>query len=191
MLMGMTTTPAQVASPAGLPSDVREAFRAAVLGTWNSERELFTDQTHERTIMGHVGHRLALVLASWAETWSIDLEYNRQHAKATGSSPHAWQPKRIDKDGQPEDILPDLIVHRRGQSSAGRNLLAVEAKLVPRGRQQEDILKLVRLVTQHHYQNAAYVRFYPVRPPRWHWIAEAGERLHSCSQHAQCPLENV
>jgi hypothetical protein len=74
---------------------------------------------------------------------------------------------------------------------AEHNLLAVEAKLVPRGRQQEDVQKLNGMLEELGYQNAVYLKFYRDRPPKWHWIAEAAQRLHACDERQPCPLERV
>jgi hypothetical protein len=171
------------------PGVVRAALRAAVLDTWDDDHDLFRNQAHERTIMFHVGRRLAKTVEDWPERWSVDLEYNRSGTAAPTPS-RTMQARANPKRVAARVRVPDLLVHRR-VPGAENNLLVVEAKLVPRGRQQEDVQKLNEMIEELGYQNAVYVRLYRQRPPDWHWIAEDAQRLHACNEHQPCPLDRV
>jgi hypothetical protein len=180
--------------PVGTLGVVRAALRDAILDIWHDDRDLFRNQAHERTIMFHVGRRSAKTVGEWPGGWSVDLEYNRSATAMTAAAvrtpsttmPPRPRPKRVAGKAR----VPDLLVHHR-RPGAKHNLLAVEAKLVPRGRQQEDVEKLNEMFEELGYKNAVYVKFYRHWPPDWHWIAEAGQRLHACDKNEPCPRERV
>lgn len=75
---------------------------------------------HERS----TAHRLAVYLESPFHGWNIDCEYDRdgQARKLLGGI-RACSPRRTT-----DHILPDIIVHHRGQNGHQHNLLVIEIK---------------------------------------------------------------
>jgi hypothetical protein len=75
---------------------------------------------HERS----TAHRLALHLEPCFNGWNIDCEYDRygRVQKLLEGIRACDERRRTDR------ILPDIIVHHRGQNGSGHNLLVVELK---------------------------------------------------------------
>jgi hypothetical protein len=126
--------------------DVRRVLANALCTTYRSDRWLFKEESHERAIMFHVGRHVADSVESWSGGWAVDLEYNRSHdvsLPSKGRDPKVVYGKRR---------LPDLIIHRRGESGSDHNLLAVEAKLVE-NKWTKDFRTLEGLVSELGYQS--------------------------------------
>jgi hypothetical protein len=75
---------------------------------------------HERS----TAHRLAVYLESQFRGWNIDCEYDRygQVQKLLDGIRACDQRRRTDR------ILPDIIVHHRGQNGPEHNILVIEMK---------------------------------------------------------------
>jgi hypothetical protein len=75
---------------------------------------------HERS----TAHRLALHLEPYFNGWNVDCEYDRygRVQKLLEGIRACDERRRTDR------ILPDIIVHHRGQNGPGHNLLVVELK---------------------------------------------------------------
>ena len=98
-------------------STVRERFRVAFEALYLNDRLLLEYNAGERTIAAKLQQYLAGVFPSH----HVDFEYNR----------HGMDPKRVDwapECSSREDalVVPDVIVHRRGDDSA--NLVVCEVK---------------------------------------------------------------
>jgi len=159
---------------------VRQTLLQAILTTHNTDTRLFIDHTHERSIMFHVGRRLACEVDTWPGDWSVDLEYNRDRgAVKRGNTFSGEQAKRI---------LPDLMIHHRGRQGPHHNLLVLEAKLaVSDPGRREDHEKLAGIVEKYNYRHAVYLEFGQLGAgPRWHWIAESGQLRACLPTHTIC-----
>jgi hypothetical protein len=130
---------------------VRSIVQRAVLGAYASEKSLFVEQAHERSMMFHIGRLLAHELSDWDKRWSVDVEYNRKHAQATIA-------KALQLGDRSPRVFPDLIVHDRTSSGANSNLLVVEAKRssTPRSR-RADYQKLRAFRSQLKFQNVVFL----------------------------------
>ena len=147
---------------------VRERLQAALDTLLNEDSYLLEIGASERAIMG----RLAIYLTHLFPSHSVDVEYNR----------HAVQVKRVHlpdecanaKDPQGKAvIIPDLIVHQRGDDQ--HNLLVIEAKKSHAWRGTAcDRLRLSALKQELGYQFAALLEFSlgsnAPEPVAVHWV---------------------
>ena len=114
---------------------------------------LFSDDTHLLDINCSeqaIAFRLAHYLQNLLVDWNVDAEYNRM---GDGPKKVAWK-------GQPDLVLPDVIVHRRG--SHGPNKLAIEIKKDSNSQtKDDDLAKLLAYRTDRDflYENALFIRF--------------------------------
>lgn len=162
---------------------LRAAICDAVLKTYAQERVLFDDRAHERSIMFHIGRRLAAITESWGnDRWSVDLEYNRWHSVG-----EMVKRLRVDPDADRKRVYPDLLVHDRTGSSREHNLLVVEAKHAPNDEARHfDMKKLAVFQKDLDYRFAVFLEFpRDAGPPLWSWLA--GDR----GLAEQCPPEPV
>jgi hypothetical protein len=91
--------------------EVRALIQAACARLYRRHRTLIDCRAHERTIAG----RLAGHLESLFDGWDVDADYNREG--------NAGAPKH----GERGLIVPDIIIHRRGQRR-GANEVAMKMK---------------------------------------------------------------
>lgn len=122
------------------------ALTESVAIVLEADRHLLAIDCAERAIAFRLAHYLQLSLLGW----DVDAEYNRM-----GDGP-----KKIAWKGEPDLVLPDVIVHRRGPS--GPNKLAIEIKKdtnpEPKG---SDLIKLraYRNDDNLRYEFALFIRF--------------------------------
>ena len=124
-------------------SEIEAILKKALRQLENEQPKLFQLRVHERTLVSH----LVCYLSGQFPEHSVDMEYNRQGSQG--------ETKRRELTG--EKILPDLIVHYRGNNKS--NLLAVECKKsnCSRTDKEEDITKLKRLRQEKGYTHVAFV----------------------------------
>jgi hypothetical protein len=116
--------------------EVRALIQAACARLYRRHRTLIDFRAHERTIAGRLAGYLELLF----DGWDVDADYNREG--------NAGDPKH-DEQGL---IVPDIIIHRRGQRR-GANLVAMEMKgywnREDRGIDEE---QLRRMAAEYGYQ---------------------------------------
>jgi hypothetical protein len=154
---------------------LRAMLITAIRTTYVTERQLFDEQTHERSIMFHIGRRLAAEVESAGWDRVVDLEYNRQHLDpAVINDPKKMTYPRLIEEQRDESghVLPDRIVHNRSGATREHNLLVLEAKLIPSPRQRADEYEKLRgYIRQFHYQHAVFLEFPKGgAKPQWCWI---------------------
>jgi hypothetical protein len=95
------------------------------------DRHLMENDGSERSIIHRVGVYLE---GAFPPGWDVDCEYNLDGM--TPNDPKAFMlPSAEPPHGDTERLVtPDLIVHKRGSSAPGANILAVEAKKLHTGR---------------------------------------------------------
>lgn len=100
---------------------IRGAIQSAIAGVKAEKPLLDLQRSHERSI----AHRLALQMEPhFQSAWDVDCEYNRDgRLKKTLEGIKGCLPRK-----KGDDILPDIIVHRRAQQGGKHNLLVVEIK---------------------------------------------------------------
>jgi len=99
---------------------IQRIVARAIAQVLDEEPQLDFDRVHERSI----AHRLAVHMESGFPSWSIDCEYDRY-----GEAQKLLDGiKECDERRTTDRILPDIIVHRRGENERGDNLLVVELK---------------------------------------------------------------
>ncbi|MDZ5447081.1 hypothetical protein U2F26_30920 [Micromonospora sp. 4G57] len=131
-------------------ADERSALtwlRCALADFYIHDRALLRARVSEWGLTFRLGHHLA---HHADPAWDVDAEYDRQGMKGNR--------KVRDPDAETH-MRPDLIVHQRGRSGAGNNLLFVEVKRrwrAPSG-DPEDIDKVRQAVIRHKYQVAVAV----------------------------------
>jgi len=107
------------------------------------DRYLLERDVSERAIT----HKLAEYLQDEFPNWNVDCEYNRD----------GHEPKRLGFD---DKVLPDIIVHRRGEE--GPNLMVIEVKKsnnAQRGGEQRDLQKLQAYLRKLSYKAAVFIEF--------------------------------
>jgi hypothetical protein len=122
-------------------------LRSALADFYIHDRALLRARVSEWGLTFRLGYHLA---HHADPAWDVDAEYDRQGMKGSR--------KVRDPDAETH-MRPDLIVHQRGRSGAGSNLLFVEVKRhwrAPSG-DAEDIDKVRQAVIRHKYQVAAAV----------------------------------
>lgn len=169
-------------------SDVlRESLVDAIRSTYEAERQLFEERTNERSVLFHIGRRLAADVETWGAGWVVDLEYNRQHLDSSPVS----DPKRLrflDGLANPHDEgrlrLPDLIVHKRSGATRDHNLLVLEAKHSPSdGDRSSDHGKLQAFRQQFCYRYAVFLEFpRGGTKPLWQWITDQDADLRDLQE---------
>lgn len=135
-------------------STIRERFRAACEALHLNDSLLLEYNVSERTIAAKLQQYLVSVFPSH----HVDLEYNR----------HGIDPKRVDwatecTRQQQALVLPDLIVHRRGDDS--KNLVVCEVKKLTAtpGELNCDRQKLRAMKQKFGYEHALLIAV-PVGP---------------------------
>ena len=102
--------------------EVKNFLERAIARVYHADRHLLVVDASERSIAA----RLAMYLQEDFVGYDVDVEYNRARAKikrlmaVVGCCPR----DRIETEGQ--RVLPDVIVHRRGDNKS--NLLVIEVK---------------------------------------------------------------
>jgi hypothetical protein len=133
------------------PEEVRKRLEAALRQLEENNSHLFEDNLSERCIAS----RLAMYLQNVFPEFSVDVEYNRKGVR----------PKTLDlpeecanyqtKNGEVL-VLPDIIVHRRGEE--GPNILALELKKTTNpGSRECDHMRIHAFREQLNYGSAAFV----------------------------------
>ncbi len=118
----------------------------AIANLFAEDAYLLSVNCSERAIAFRLAHYMQILLIDW----NVDAEYNRM---GDGPKKVAW------KD-EPDLVLPDVIVHKRG--ALGPNKLAIEIKKdsnpEPKG---DDLAKLLAYRTDRDflYENALFIRF--------------------------------
>lgn len=100
--------------------DLQAAFERATEAIRSERPPLDFSAASERAIV----HRLALHLESAFPGWNVDCEYDR-HGRLRKL---LYGIKECSSKRATDEIIPDLLVHHRGESGRANNLLVVEVK---------------------------------------------------------------
>lgn len=153
-------------------SRVEEMLLAAVTSAYSSDRILFMERAHERSIVFHIARHLAVEVDERMPGWSVDVEYDRWHAGDLDGVKKRMlvaviESARADAESQPgvqgaaykdSDVYPDIIVHKRSGLSANHDLLVVEVKKEETRGHEEDRAKLRGFLDSPFcYQHAAFL----------------------------------
>jgi len=104
-------------------AEVQEALREALRRLYEADYHLLEADVNERSIT----HLLAVYLRErFHRDWDVDCEYNRNGTEKKRLPLRAVQVSSDDTTGK--TVYPDIIVHHRGQTGRGANLLILEAK---------------------------------------------------------------
>lgn len=119
----------------------------AVQTTGERHAGLWLRNVGERARVAHVFRYLCEVVPA---TWDVDCEYNREE--------NAPKTSAVNVSGRG---TPDIVVHRRGRSGPGNNLLVVEFKNTYSNQRPNslDIQKVDFWVNEFEYQVGAVVGF--------------------------------
>lgn len=124
--------------------EVVSALTDAIESVFRDDDYLFRFAVHERTIAA----ALAFHMRPHFANWNIDAEYNKLGEDT----------KSVTLLGSLRKILPDIIVHRRG-NRFGANRLAVEIKRGNTAGTDRDITKLRQMRRELRYEHALFIRF--------------------------------
>jgi hypothetical protein len=156
---------------------VEEMLQAAITVAHSSERILFAERAHERSIVFHIARHLADEVDRRLPGWSVDVEYDRWHPDDVTEADALKEVKKrmwlarskapaddrsdVVADGadyEDRDVYPDLIVHKRSGLSAEHDLLVVEVKKEETRGHQEDRAKLQGFLDHpFYYQFAVFL----------------------------------
>lgn len=128
-------------------------IEAALQRLVDDDRHLFLQDASERCLAA----RLACYLQQQLPAWSVDVEYNRDGHMRTPKQLELEEicANRRDRYGRAY-VLPDLIVHQRGD--AGPNLVAMELKKTTNPTSRDcDIARVRAYRAQYHYQHGVIV----------------------------------
>jgi len=104
-------------------AEVRDALVYALSRLYEADSHLLLKDVNERSIT----HCLAMhVRERFPENWDVDCEYNRSGRERKRLPIDPVLVSSDDTTGK--TVYPDIIVHHRGQTGRGANLLVVEAK---------------------------------------------------------------
>jgi hypothetical protein len=167
---------------------VEELLRRAVEAAYRSERKLFRERAHERSIVFHIARHLAAEVYDTMPGWSVDVEYDRWNAEdledlkkrmdtaviEAGLAEAGFQSRERATANGLSDVYPDIIVHSRTGLGAEHDLLVVEVKKEEAGTYEKvrDCAKLRGYRAEpFHYQYAVFM----ILPsdgnmPVWEWI---------------------
>lgn len=127
--------------------EIESKIYASLEAMYENDEALLVLNANERTISA----KIACYMFPMFPSHNVDVEYNR----------HGINPKRLEygnecKENENSLILPDIIVHERGNDS--NNLLVIEIKKSVDTRPREcDFEKLTALKTDYHYKYAAFI----------------------------------
>lgn len=143
-------------------------MRDAVRRVYERDDVLIRERAHERSVLFHIGRRVAAAIDEWPEPWQVDLEYNRVHEDKLERL-RKYLP--VTPERNEGSVFPDLIVHDRSESSADANLLVMEAKYAPTPADRKlDYGKLRGFREVFRYRVTVFLEFPPFpAPPRWLW----------------------
>lgn len=125
------------------------AMQSALSALFEKDRFLFENDVHERTITACLAFcmRASFTDDEFAEL-DIDPEYNKL----------GENPKRVVVDEKGRLVVPDIIVHERGNPT-GANYLVIEAKCHDRGDTRQELASLELVKAQLEYRFALFIRF--------------------------------
>lgn len=169
------------------PSDVQDRLRRALSAMIVQDLRLLTMRgaggtVSERAVAFALGCHLRAVVDP---EWDVDCDYNRAgHGSAavvkrfSGHSPEALA---LRGTRSTENVTPDLVVHRRGETGPRNNLLVLELKTNDATQRHlgGSVDSVIEVVRAHGYQHGVFLdlRLGPRSPygidPRWRWISGA------------------
>lgn len=123
---------------------VAERMINSIARLFDKDGYLLKANVHERTIAS----ALAFHMREQFDEWDVDPEYNKL----------GDDPKRVPDEHKLIGVIPDIIVHKRG-NKLGQNKLIIEIKCAKRGKTARDIRKLRLMREGLHYQQALFLRF--------------------------------
>ncbi|TYP90746.1 hypothetical protein [Blastococcus xanthinilyticus] len=150
------------------PNTVRTRLRTALRQLLVDDWTLFTSwaagrPVSEVSICAHLGWHLR---PQFPRSWDVDCEYNRAGDDA------------VKRGAGGETLRADLLVHRRGRTGPGNNLLVLELKVTEASAGTGGSFDSVRsLARAHRYQHGVYLTLGARRDgddvrlaPRWQWV---------------------
>lgn len=136
--------------------DVKRAVNDALRLFYLNDLYLIKHDVHECAMTFRLGFYLQNIFTGW----DVDCEFNRDVNSPDGI-------KRLpdwEKDGQAlKDIIPDIIIHKRGTEY---NLLLIEAKkAASESRRKKDIAKIESSIKEDtlHYRYGIFLDFQSTR----------------------------
>lgn len=174
-------SPGRAGGPAGSPAAPTSALDAdpvalrgavfdALHQVYEEDKYLIEHRAHERSVVFHIGRRLAAAVAKWDAEWDVDVDYNRWQQSGLDQVAYKYMGTTDGRDAGP--VYPDLIVHRRGEARPGHNLLVLEAKHGPvsDAARAVDLGKLRGYRDVFGYRHQVFVEFLQDEAcPRWRW----------------------
>lgn len=138
-------------------ADVERGLRAAISTLLRKDSFLIEHDVNERAIT----HKLGEYLQREFPDWHVDCEYNRvgtEDAKKVVRGLNSCGGNVPTDDTSGRTVYPDIIVHTRGKTGSGSNLLVVELKKASNpNRTGCDLEKLDAYRNQLHYRFAVAV----------------------------------
>jgi len=136
--------------------DVKRAVNDALRLFYLNDLYLIEHDVHECALTFRLGFYLQQIFTGW----DVDCEFNRDIGSEDGI-------KRIpvrDCDGQKrKDIVPDIIIHRRGTDC---NLLVIEAKKDASDKERDDDIDKIEAYREEktlHYRYGLFLDFQSTR----------------------------
>jgi hypothetical protein len=141
---------------------VQHSMESSLRRLYESDHVLIEEDANERSMVNRLSTYLTPIVESWGKHYQVEVEYNRMGELVR-------VPKRLIGIG---NVLPDLIVHRRGRSGPTNNLLIVEVKKSPtRQERRNDLAKLRAYLEDEplNYQYGLYLELQK-KAPKWIWF---------------------
>ena len=131
---------------------IEERVCKALLRLFEKDSYLLKVDANERSIT----HRLGLYLQEVFPGWDVDCEYNRD-GHETKHLTNLYADVESDQDTEERDVLPDIIVHKRGTEC---NLLVVEVKknTSSESADKRDSYKLCAFMKELGYKHALFLK---------------------------------
>ena len=123
-------------------------FKDALSALYREEADVVAVNANERCMAAHVFAYMKKEMAKndLLNQYKIDYEYNREGL--VGASKELCCKFRRDKKKKNHYVIPDLIIHKRGDIDNGTNILLVEFKK-PDVAVRDDIAKLIKMTKQN------------------------------------------
>ena len=102
--------------------EARRYLKRAIARVEHADRHLLRIDVSERCI----ATRLAMYLREYFIDYDVDVEYNRDGERVKKLREVQQYPRNRDEGTESNSVLPDVIVHRRGDNNS--NLLVIEMK---------------------------------------------------------------
>ena len=103
---------------------------------------------HERTICAHLANYLEKRIKEISPSLSVDCEYNRD----------GFDPKKLSLDFErPHDVLPDIIIHKRGSNKFNTLVIEVKKRNCTSDDEEKDVRKIEAFTRQGESAHYKYM----------------------------------